>query len=96
LVWNPPYVFEHEWHIDPHPQLSNGETESVIRWGLDAGHTILTLTFSRLTKPTSLGFAPGMHAFLDRLEAQLKGEPLPDWMLRYDAVKGYYHSPQAR
>jgi hypothetical protein len=54
------------------------------------------MTFSRLTKPTALGFAPGMHAFLDRLEAQLKGEPLPDWMLRYDAVKGYYHSPQAR
>ncbi len=99
LVWNPLHVFEHEWRTAPHPQLPNGEPDAVIRWELvrdgDFG-TILTLTFSRLTKPTSLGFAPGMHAFLDRLEAQLKGEPLPNWMLRYDAVKGYYHSPQAR
>jgi uncharacterized protein YndB with AHSA1/START domain len=99
LVWDPPHVFEHEWRTAPHPQLPNGEPDAVIRWELvrdgDFG-TILTLTFSRLTKPTSLGFAPGMHAFLDRLEAQLKGEPLPNWMLRYDAVKGYYHSPQAR
>ncbi|HEX2243697.1 MAG TPA: hypothetical protein VHK27_10675, partial [Gammaproteobacteria bacterium] len=98
-VWDPPRVFEHEWHTAPHPQLPNGEPDAVIRWELvrdaDSG-TILSLTFSRLTKPTALGFAPGMHAFLDRLEAQLKGEPLPDWILRYDAVKGYYHSPQAR
>jgi uncharacterized protein YndB with AHSA1/START domain len=99
LVWDPPRVFEHEWHTAPHPQLPNGEPDAVIRWELvrDADSaTILIMTFSRLTKPTALGFAPGMHAFLDRLEAQLKGEPLPDWMLRYDAVKGYYHSPQAR
>jgi hypothetical protein len=53
------------------------------------------MTFSRLTKLTALGFAPDMHALLDRLEAQLKGDPLPDWMLRYDSVKDYYHSWQA-
>ena len=50
------------------------------------------MTFSRLTKPTALGFAPGMHAFLDRLEAYLRGDPLPDWVLRYDAVKSFYPS----
>jgi uncharacterized protein YndB with AHSA1/START domain len=98
LVWDPPRVFEHEWRTAPHPQLPSGEPDAVIRWELvrdgDSG-TILTLTFSRLTKPTALGFAPGMHAFLDRLEAQLKGEPLPDWMMRYDAVKGFYHSHHA-
>jgi hypothetical protein len=40
--------------------------------------TVLTVTFSRLTKPTALGFALGMHAFLDRLEAHLGGDPMPD------------------
>jgi uncharacterized protein YndB with AHSA1/START domain len=92
LVWNPPRVFEHEWHIDPHPQLVNGETESVIRWELvkDADHTILTVTHSRLTKANGLRFASGWHAFLDRLAAQLNGENLPDLMERIAAVKGFY------
>jgi hypothetical protein len=75
LVWDPPRVFEHEWHTAPHPQLPDGEPDSVIRWELvrdgDSG-TILTLTFSRLTKPTALGFAPGMHAFLIGLKLSLK------------------------
>jgi uncharacterized protein YndB with AHSA1/START domain len=94
LVWNPPYVFEHEWHIDPHPQLSNGETESVIRWELvkDAGHTFLTVTHSWLTKANGLRFGPGWHAFLDRLAAQLNGENLPDLMERIVAVKELYPS----
>jgi uncharacterized protein YndB with AHSA1/START domain len=92
LVWNPPRVFEHEWHIDPHPQLANGETESVIRWELvkDAGHTMLTMTHSQLTKANGLRFAPGWHAFLDGLAAQLNGENLPDLMERIAAVKGFY------
>jgi uncharacterized protein YndB with AHSA1/START domain len=95
LVWDPPRVFEHEWHTAPHPQLPDGESEAVIRWELirdgDSG-TILTLTFSRLTKPTALGFAPGMHTFLDSLEAQLDHRVLPDWTERYAAVKGSYPS----
>lgn len=97
LVWDPPRAFEHEWHIDPHPQLPTGEAEAVIRWELardgDSG-TILTMTFSRLAKSTVLGFAPGMHAFLDRLAAQLSHETLPDWKVRYDAVKASYPSWQ--
>ncbi|MEM3159193.1 MAG: SRPBCC family protein [Nitrososphaera sp.] len=97
LVWDPPRVFEHEWHMDSHPHLPNGETESVIRWELvrdGDSATILTVTHSRLTKPTGLGFAPGMHAFLDRLSAHLNREKLPDWQERYDAVKGSYPSWQ--
>jgi hypothetical protein len=35
LVWKPPQVFEHEWHIAPHPDLlPNSEPEAVIRWEL--------------------------------------------------------------
>ena len=75
--------------------MPNGEPDSVIRWDL-AEHgendTIVTVTFSRLTKPTGLGFAPGMHAFLDRLEAHLDQVTLPDWMERYAEVKKSYPS----
>lgn len=68
LVWDPPRVFEHEWHTAPHPQLPNGEAEAVIRWELvrdGDSSTILTITFSRLTKATALGFAPGMRSLID-------------------------------
>lgn len=93
LVWDPPRAFEHEWHIAPHEQLPNGESEAVIRWEVvrdGDSNTILIVTFSRLTKSTTLGFAPGMHAFLDRLAARLDHKALPDWMERYAAVKGSY------
>jgi len=95
LVWDPPHIFEHEWHIAPHPDLPSGEPEAVIRWELMRDgdlNTILIMTFSRHTKSTARGFAPGMHAFLDRLYAHLKGQMLPDWMQRYAAVNESYSS----
>lgn len=97
LVWNPLRVFEHEWHISPNPSLPNGEPESVIRWELkqDGGsntNTLLTLTQNRLTKLISLRFAPGWHAYLDRLEASLNNEVLIDWMQRFAEVKELYPS----
>ena len=86
LTWNPPRIFEHEWYIDPHPQLPNVECESMIRWELvedtDTDHTILSLTHSRLTKANGLRFATAWHTFLDRLAAQLENEKLPDLMER--------------
>ena len=94
LAWDPQRDFEHEWHIAPNPSLSGGEPEAVIRWELkrdgDSDNTLLTLTYSRLTKSTSLRFAPGTHAYLDRLEASLNKEVLPDWMQRFAAVKELY------
>jgi uncharacterized protein YndB with AHSA1/START domain len=95
LVWDPPRVFEHEMHTAAHPQLPDGEVDAVIRWELARdgdSSTILTLTLSRLTKLTALGFAPGMHAFLDRLAAQLDHRTLPDWVKTRDAVKEFYTS----
>ena len=78
--------------MGPHPHLPNGESESVMRWELveDADSTVLMVTHRRLTRGTAFGFAPGMHAFLDRLAAHLDGEKLPDWQQRYDAVKASY------
>ena len=97
LVWDPSHVFEHEWHIAPNPQVPKGEPDAVIRWELvrdGDSNTILTVTYSRLTKHTALRFAPGTHAYLDRLAAHLDHKVLPDWMERYAAVKGSYPSLQ--
>jgi uncharacterized protein YndB with AHSA1/START domain len=91
LAWDPPRLYEYEWNADPRPELPRGE-QSVVRWELSPteGGTRLKLTHRRLTRPTALGFAPGTHAFLDRLSAQLDGTKLPDWMGRYAEVKDRY------
>jgi hypothetical protein len=43
-------------------------------------------------KDVALGtpFLPGLHVFLDRLEAQLDGCPLPDWMPRFNELRVEY------
>jgi uncharacterized protein YndB with AHSA1/START domain len=96
LAWNPQHVFEYEWHIAPNPSLPVGESEAIIRWELkqdgNSNNTLLTLTHSRLTKSTSSRFAPGWHAYLDRLEASLNNDVTPDWMQRFAEVKGLYPS----
>jgi uncharacterized protein YndB with AHSA1/START domain len=93
LRWDPPRLLEHEWKVEPRPELPSGE-DSVVRWELspDGEGTRITLTHQRLTGRTATGFAPGVHAFLDRLEAQLSGEPIPDWMGRVVEVRGNYPS----
>lgn len=91
LTWRPPEVFEHVWKVEPRAELPSGE-DAVIRWELqrDGGGTILRLEHRRLNRETALGFAPGTHAFLDRLEAQLSGQPLPNWQERYNEVAPTY------
>jgi hypothetical protein len=52
--------------------------------------TLLTVTYQRLTMNSARGFAPGGHVLLDRLEAQLDGKPLPDWMPRFQELMVNY------
>jgi uncharacterized protein YndB with AHSA1/START domain len=83
LVWDPPHVFEHEFHMDPHPQHPDGDAESIVRWeltrdGSDNNSTILTLIHRRLTKDNSLRYGSGWPIYLDRLVAQLGGKRLSD------------------
>ena len=84
-VWDPPRVLEHEWR-----QAIIGET--VVRYELvaDGDATVLTFTHRGLRVPDAMGFIPGTHAFLDRLEAHLDGVELPGWMQRYAEVKPAY------
>lgn len=86
LVWDPPHVFEHEWH-------SKLVEESVVRYELtaDGEHaTILNFTHRGLSLANTTGWIPGTHAFLDRLVAHLASEPLPDWNERYAQVASAY------
>jgi uncharacterized protein YndB with AHSA1/START domain len=93
LVWDLYHVFEYEWHISPNQMFPHGEPESVIQWELKqdgSSYTVLTMIHRRLTKGTALRFAPGWHAYLDRLEAILSDQVPPDFMRRIAEVKELY------
>jgi uncharacterized protein YndB with AHSA1/START domain len=83
LVWDPPRVFEHEWN---QPIVEPG----VVRYELkpDGTGTLLRFSHRGLSVPNASGFRSGTHAFLDRLEALLAGEPLPNWVQRYEELSG--------
>lgn len=91
LAWEPPRVFEHEFNVEPLKLMPQGE-KSVVRWELssEGEGTLLRLTHRRLTRQTAVIFAGGVHAFLDRLEEQLDGAPLPDWGARTGEVRANY------
>jgi len=75
----------------PVPEMPLGEN-AIFRYELapEDSSTLLTVTYRRITKQTASGFLPGLHAFLDRLEAQLDEKPLPDWSARFAELLGQY------
>ena len=91
LAWDPPRLLEYEWNIQPVPEMPEGEF-AVFRYELarDGESTHLLVTYRRITKATARGFLPGLHAFLDRLEAQLDARDLPDWGARFLALRSEY------
>jgi uncharacterized protein YndB with AHSA1/START domain len=91
LVWDPPRVLEYEWNVAPVPEMPRGEN-AIFRYELtpSGGCTHLLVTYRRITKQTARGFLPGLHAFLDRLEAQLDGRRLPAWTERFVQVQTEY------
>ncbi len=91
LAWEPPRLFEHEWNVEPRKDLPKGE-RSIVRWELTpvGDTTLLRFSHRRLTRQTAVVFAGGMHAFLDRLEDQLEGRPLGNWLARVGEVRSEY------
>lgn len=87
----PPRVLEYEWNVAPVPEMPRGE-RAIFRYELvpDGDSTRVTVTYRRITKETARGFLPGLHVFLDRLEAQLDGAALPDWVERFGQVRAEY------
>ena len=81
LVWDPPHVLEHEWK-------QSVVEDSVVRYELraDGSGTLLRFSHRGMGIANATGFLPGTHAFLDRLEAYLAGEELPNWAVRYREV----------
>ena len=97
----PPRLLEYEWNGAPTPEMPHGE-QAIFRYELApaSDSTRLLVTYRRITKSTARGFLPGLHAFLDRLEAQLDGGALPDWLQRFEQVRADYpewsdHAPAA-
>jgi uncharacterized protein YndB with AHSA1/START domain len=91
LAWEPPRLLEYEWNVEPVPEMPRGE-HAIFRYELrPAGEaTELVVTYRRITRQTARGFLPGLHAFLDRLEAQLDGRALPDWLARFAELRAEY------
>ena len=90
LVWDPPHVLEHEWK---QPIVEDG----VVRYELtaDGDGTLLRFTHRGLGVRNASGFLGGSHAYLDRLEAYLTGEELPDWTTRRLEVNQSAHRLEA-
>jgi uncharacterized protein YndB with AHSA1/START domain len=91
LAWDPPRVLEYEWNVGPVPEMPRGE-RAIFRYELtaDGDATEVVVTYRRITRQTARGFLPGVHAFLDRLEAQLDASALPDWLERFGALRAAY------
>jgi uncharacterized protein YndB with AHSA1/START domain len=81
LVWDPPHVLEHEWK-------QAIVEDSVVRYELqpDGDGTLLRFSHRGLGARNATGFRAGTHAYLDRLEAYLAGDELPDWSTRRQEI----------
>src|SRR2546422_11334660 len=93
LVWEPPHVFEYEWKVKPWGRMPKGE-DAIVRWELrpEGEETVLTLTHRNLTRRSALGAAPATHVVLERLVAQLAGQPFEDFRERVAQVQRQYRS----
>lgn len=84
-VWQPPYVLEHEWNIEPTESLADG-VKSTVRWELvkHGEGTLIRLTHRNLSDDVVNGMipwldpAPADHLVLDSLDAYLSSIPLPE------------------
>jgi uncharacterized protein YndB with AHSA1/START domain len=101
LAWEPPRLLEYEWKVGPVTEMPRGE-DVVVRYELtpDAEATRVRVTYRKLTRQTARGFLPGLDAFLERLEAQLDGRPLPSFEKRFGELMAEYpswsgHAPPA-
>ena len=89
LVWEEPKVLEYEHNHVPCKMLPSG-ANTIVRWELTPVKEGTSLTFTQSRLKSNFGFAPAMHVFLERLEAHLCKQKLPDFMERFRAVMPLY------
>jgi uncharacterized protein YndB with AHSA1/START domain len=98
LAYEPPHLIEYEWNVASVPEMPHGE-HAIFRYELtaDGDSTHLVVTYKRISMHTARGFLPGLHAFLDRLEAQLGGTKMPGFGERFGELRAEYpewsHAP---
>lgn len=85
LTWQPPQVFEHQWQ-----QALIGDAVARYELHADGAGTRLHFRHGPMHVRAAQGFIPGEHTYLDRLEAVLAGEAIPDWQARYNEVAPGY------
>jgi len=85
IVWDPPNVFEYK-------EESANVGTTTVRYELtaDGNSTVLRLINSGINISDAFGYAPGWHAFIDRLTSHLNEEQLPEWGVRYSEVQPEY------
>jgi uncharacterized protein YndB with AHSA1/START domain len=91
LAWEPPRLIEYEWNVAPVAEMPHGE-RAIFRYELEADgdSTRLLVVYRRISMHTARGFLPGLHAFLDRLEAQLSGDKMPGFFERFEELRADY------
>ena len=91
LAWEPPRVLEYEWNVAPVTEMPHGE-RAIFRYELEADgeSTRLLVVYRQISMHTARGFLPGLHAFLDRLEAQLGGTKMPGFNERFGELMSEY------
>lgn len=91
LAYEPPRLIEYEWNVESVPEMPHGE-HAIFRYELtaDGEATHLVVTYTRISMHTARGFLPGLHAFLDRLEAQLAGTTMPGFFERFAELRAEY------
>lgn len=85
LESQPPTRLTYSWVMD-------GAMDSVVEWTLSEAPEGCHLRLVHRTVPVAMsaGYAPGWHAFLDRLAATAEGSPIPDWDERNQEVASQY------
>ncbi len=74
LVWDPYSELTHTWNI-------NDEIPSTVTYRISetSDGSQLTLTHRRLPAEMAGGYTPGWHAYLDRLDQAINGDPVESW-----------------
>jgi uncharacterized protein YndB with AHSA1/START domain len=89
LAWEPPTLLEYEHNHAPCKEWPSG-VDTLVRWELIPTGEGTSLTFIQSRLKSNFGSAPAMHVFLERLEAHLEKQPLPDFMQRFREVVRLY------
>ena len=89
LAWEPPRLFEYKHNHEPCKEMPSG-ADTLVRWELIPSGRGTTLKFTQSRLKSNYGFAPATHVFLDRLDAYLGAQPLPDYSKRFHEIESLY------